>query len=86
MAKIVECVKCEVCGELHELGDEKYIELSGRLRIDQRHRGRDLGGTDKEYVKFLGKEDNPTVLCRGTNANESQKCLLTFMNLMDNGY
>lgn len=75
MAKIVQAVECEVCHELHTVGNGRYLELEGKLTITN---GRQHG---QDYVKHLGKPDDRSIVCQG--GLDNYRCLLAFLGLKD---
>jgi hypothetical protein len=54
--RIVQAVKCESCGEIHEVGTKTYITVQGNILI-----GEDGGIVDNNIID--GKVVNESIYC-----------------------
>lgn len=69
----VQCVKCISCGKLHEVGNERYVVMTGELVVPSKDKRR------IKSVRFIHNGQTAVVLCRGSSGEGD--CILKFMGM-----
>ena len=55
---LVKCVKCQVCGRLHEVGDESYYSVYGNITVGE------SGGLVGNNLSDHGIVEKRSIFCK----------------------